>query len=251
MKENKTGYPDEKEKFFLTASEHESEWDDFFVYNPASRHRRRIIHSLIRKYGIVFKNVLDIACGDGRMLEEMREKYGCEIHGLELGESSAPARLGKKLSGFHRLDIEQAAAPGRFELLLCTELIEHLKKDKEAALNIAGMCQTGGHIIATVPSGPIRGTDVFMGHVRHYTKENFCALLSGAGFETVECFAWGYPFHSFYRKMLDAFPRKIMREYARPRYNWKHKFLCGVLYALFFLNSHSRGGQLFYLGRKS
>lgn len=250
MKENKTGLEAEKEEFLLTASEHESEWDDFFVYNPASRHRRRIIHSLIRENRLTFKSVLDIACGDGRMLEEMREKYGCLVYGIELGESSAPARLGEKLSGFHRFNIEESRLPDKFDLVLCTELIEHLKKDREAALNIAGMCRSGGYLIATVPSGPLRGTDSYMGHVRHYTGETLVSLLSEAGFETLSCFAWGYPFHSVYRKMLDLFPKKIMREYARPRYDWKHKAVCGVFYRLFFLNSGRRGDQLFYLGKK-
>lgn len=241
---------DKTEQVLLGAAAHESEWDDFFRYNPASRHRRRILHTLISRNRLSFKRVLDIGCGDGRLLEEMHKRYGCQMYGIEVGHTSCPGRLGEKLSGFYKIDIQEERAPGEFDLLLCTELLEHIPNIKAAACNLARMCKKeGAHLLVTVPAGPMRKTDIYMGHVRHYTQGALISLLSNVGFDTLECFAWGNPFHSLYRKILDIFPKRIMQDYAKTRYTWKNKLLCQVLYYTFFLNSYQTGNQLFYLGK--
>ncbi len=240
---------DSARKAFPGAAEHESEWDDFFRYNPASRHRRRILHGLIASNRLSFERVLDVGCGDGRLLEEMHKRYGCQIYGIEVGQTSCPVRLGEKLSGFYKLDIQKACIPERFDLLLCTELLEHMSDEKAAACNLARMCKQEAYLLVTVPAGPMRKTDIYMGHVCHYTQGALISLLSNAGFITLECFAWGNPFHSLYRKILDIFPKRIMQDYAKARYTWKNKLLCQVLYYTFFLNSYQTGNQLFYLGK--
>jgi hypothetical protein len=111
------------------------------------------------------------------------------------------------------------------------------------------MC--GRLLLVTVPSGPLRKTDEFVGHVRHYTVDMLTGLLAGAGFRTLDCFAWGAPFHSLYRWALDLSPERIMRSYGKERYGWKERWICGLLYRLFFLNSYRHGCQLFYLGEVS
>jgi len=239
------------ERDFTDAAEHESEWDDFFVHNPASRHRRRILHGLIARNRLAFKNVVDIGCGDGRMLEEMQRRYNCGICGIEPGESSCRRRMGNRLDGFHKIDIQKEHVPERFDLLLCTELFEHVSDIRAVIGNIARMCAAGAHLLVTVPTGPMRKTDFHMGHVRHYSRGELVNLLSEGGFTELECFAWGYPFHTLYRKMLDIFPGRIMNSFARTRYSWKDRLICRILYCMFFLNSGSRGNQMFYLGKKT
>ena len=123
-------------------------------------------------------SVLDVGCGDGRLLEEMAATYGCEISGIEPGKSSAPDRLGDRLREFHKISVEREPLESRFDLVLCTEVIEHLHQPELAAKNMAAMCR--GHLIVTVPSGPLRKTDEYMGHVRHYTVAELTELLSAA-----------------------------------------------------------------------
>jgi hypothetical protein len=179
----------------------------------------------------------------------MSKVYNCEIHGIEMGKSSAPKRLAGRLSGFHHLNIEEQLLPDAFDLVICTEVLEHLFNVEKAVDNIARM--SSGYLLATVPSGPMRATDSRMGHVRHFSAPDLTRILEKAGFETVSCFRWGFPFHSLYRKMLDVFPAAILQGYAKANYNLRKKLTCQFLYGLFFLNVRSSDGpQLFYLGKK-
>lgn len=224
-----------------------SRWDDFFVYNPASRHRRRILLGLIGRRGLKPASVLDVGCGDGRFLEELQKRLGCRISGVEIGETSAPERLKGRLENLYRIDIQTAAAPGRFDLVVCSEVLEHLERHEDAARHLAAMCR--GHLLVTVP-GRLRETDKPMGHVRAYTEPALRRLLEAAGFETLECFRWGFPFHPLYRSMLDLSPGAILSGFGKERYGPLERLACNALYALFFLSVPGMGEQLFYAGRR-
>ncbi|OGR68451.1 MAG: hypothetical protein A2081_04750 [Elusimicrobia bacterium GWC2_61_19] len=226
-----------------------SSWDDFFVYNPASRHRRRIIKSLIRKNCPQARSILDVGCGDGRLLENLQAEFGAKIYGIELNKSSAPERLKGLLSGFHSFNIETSCLPEKFDLVVMTEVLEHTRDDSAAMANLARM--TSGHLLLTVPAGPIRSTDVPMGHLRHYTEETLRALAERHGFRTVACFAWGFPFHSFYRTLLDLFPGGVTGTFGRPKYGPLQKAVSNLFYLLFYANLSSSGCQLFYIGEKT
>lgn len=231
-----------------TVARTHSSWDDFFIYNPASRHRRRIIKGLLRGLGAPFKKALDIGCGSGRMLEELRADFGCEIYGIEPNPTSAADRLKSALNGFYPLDIETGALPGTFDLILMTEVLEHTVDDGAALANVARMA--GKYLVLTVPAGPIRDTDVDMGHKRHYTAASLQALVEKNGFRTLSCFAWGFPFHSLYRALLDLAPGQAVSTFGQSRYGTAQKFISGLIHPFFFLNSSKRGCQLFYLGEK-
>lgn len=226
----------------------QSSWDDFFVYNPVSRHRRRLIKRLIRAHCVPFRTLLDIGCGDGRMLEALRADFGCEIHGLEPNPTSAPERLRGQLAGFYPLDIEKGAAARTFDLITMTEVLEHTADDEAAMANIAAMA--GRYLLLTVPAGPIRGTDVPMGHRRHYTERDLRELAGRHGFTPVASFAWGFPFHSLYRVLVDKVADAAMSAFGQTRYGPLQKLVSNLLYLLFFLNIPGRGCQLFYLGEK-
>lgn len=226
-----------------------SSWDDFFVYNPASRHRRRLMKRLLRAHCGKIASVLDIGCGDGRLLEELRAELGASLHGIEINKSSAPERLKGDLASFHTINVEREALPHTFDLVVLSEVLEHIPDQEAALANISRMA--GKYLLLTVPAGPVRKTDVLMGHLRHYTAEELAALTAKHGFRPLACFAWGFPFHSFYRFLLDVFPGAAAGGFGKPRYGFLQKAVSNLLHALFFLNSGGAGCQLFYLGEKT
>ena len=229
------------------AIETQATWDDFFVYNPASRHRRRFIKALIRAHCPRPRSILDVGCADGRLLEELRAEFGSRITGIEPHRDSAPERLKTNMGGFHSFSIEDSALGETFDLTVMTEVLEHTKNDSAAMENLAKM--TAGHLLLTVPAGPILNTDVTMGHLRHYTRESLTALAERHGFSTVACFSWGFPFHSLYRVLVDLFPSAVTGSFGKTNYGPLQKATANFLYLLFYMNFSGHGNQLFYLGK--
>ena len=127
-------------------------------------------------------------------------------------------------------------------------MVEHTRDDAAAMKNLAAM--TSRWILITVPSGTIYPTDKAMGHTRHYTREGLTKLAESAGFRTITCFNWGWPFHSFYRHSLNWAADQVLEEFGHEKYSRTQIFLCEFLYALFFLNSRRAGQQLFYFGER-
>lgn len=223
--------------------EHLSHWDDFFVHNPASRWRRRIAADLIA--GLEFGSVLDVGCGDGSLALFLKERFGRPTFGLE-ADAGRP-RLADRLDGFYPMSIA-AERPGRsFDLVVATEVLEHIPDDAAALRNMRAVC--GKHLLVTVPSGPIRATDRHMGHVRHYDLAGLEAKVRAAGFEVAEAFAWGFPFHSLYKAAQDVVPGAMISGFGSGRYGPPAKAFCAALTALFALNVRGAGCQLFLLAR--
>ena len=231
----------------MIESEH-SHWNEFFRYNPASRHRRRMIRALIS--GLPFRSVLDAGCGNGELLSNLfrGRRDGLRLKGFDLNHAEAPALLRELGADYQQLNADTAALPERFDLVIASEMVEHTRDDAAAMRNLAAM--TARWILITVPSGTIYPTDKAMGHTRHYTREGLRALAEGAGFRTLACFNWGWPFHSFYRHSLNWAADHVLEEFGHEKYSRAQILLCELLYGLFFLNSRRAGQQLFYLGER-
>lgn len=231
----------------MIESEH-SHWNDFFRYNPASRHRRRIIRRLIS--GLPFRSVLDAGCGNGELLHDLfhSKREGLRLKGFDLNHAEPPALLRKLGADYEPLNVETAALPERFDLVIAAEMVEHTRDDATAMRHLAAMASRW--ILITVPSGRVYPSDQAMGHVRHYSRESLRTLAESAGFRTVSCFAWGWPFHSLYRHGLNMATDDVLKGFGQEKYSAAQKLLCELLYLLFFANALWGGQQLFYLGER-
>lgn len=223
--------------------EHMSQWDDFFVHNPASRWRRRIVLGLLE--GLEFGSVLDVGCGDGSLAVFLKERFGRPTYGLE-ADTDRP-RLADRLDGFYPMSIAAARPDRTFDLVVATEVLEHIPDDAAALRNIRAVCAK--HLLVTVPAGTVRATDRHMGHVRHYDLAGLEAKVRAAGFEVTAAFAWGFPFHSLYKAAQDLVPGAMISGFGSGRYGPAAKALCAALTALFALNRRGAGCQLFLLAR--
>jgi SAM-dependent methyltransferase len=227
------------------SKEHLSQWVDFFTYNPASRHRRRVLSEFLSP--LEFRSVLDVGCGDGSLLGYLKERFGCDVYGLESDDSPAQTRI--KLDGYYQADISRQKPDRTFDVVIAAEVLEHIPDHEGAMKNIHALCDR--YLLITVPAGPVRATDAHMGHVRHYTLDSLNRLVGGAGFRVVRSFAWGFPFHSTYKALQDVVPGTMIQGFGSGEYGLSQKAVCNLLYGLFFLNVRSRGCQLFLLAEKA
>lgn len=83
--------------------------------------------------------------------------------------------------------------PGRFDVVICEQVLEHVVDPCAAAANLRGLCVPGGHVIVTSPF-LIKVHELPMYGMRDYwrfTPRGLETLLEGAGLEVYAVGAWG------------------------------------------------------------
>ena len=117
----------------------EFKWDDMKKYGPFSRHLRRIMKNMIRP--LKFESVLDVGCGQGSLLQELQSEFpNIKPYGIDV--SSAAIELARKRvpSGrFYVFDITDSSLDERCDLVVCSEVLEHIPDDLLALHNLQKM----------------------------------------------------------------------------------------------------------------
>ncbi len=98
--------------------------------------------------------VLDIGCGDGHVLDQLRRHGGASLR-LEGVEFSPVAVAAAERAGFviHRGRIEEVALPaGSFDLVIMNQLIEHVSDPIAVLHKVAGVLRPGGVVFVETPN---------------------------------------------------------------------------------------------------
>ncbi len=224
-----------------------AKWSDAHRYSPAPRHRRRMILSLIKD--LDFKSCVDVGCAQPFLIEDMLKLKEVALAGCDI--SQEVILLNKKVFpqvDFFTADISQPQpSPRTFDLVICSEVLEHVEDWPLAVRNIAAWsCQW---LLITVPSGTVYPIDKQVGHLRHFEGVELLKELQSVGFEPMLVRRWGFPFHSAYKYMINGFLREqIYTNFAEKGYGLGQKIISTILYGLFFLNTpFNHGSQLLIL----
>ncbi|HEV8112824.1 MAG TPA: glycosyltransferase [Planctomycetota bacterium] len=78
-----------------------------------------------------------------------------------------------------------AALAGKYDTIVCLNVLEHVKSESTALANMRGALVPGGRAVVLVPQGPgAFGTlDEVLGHERRYTRESLAEAFRANGFE--------------------------------------------------------------------
>ncbi len=136
------------------------------------------------------KNVLDAGCGEGFSLYELSAyNIGEKLEGIDYSKEAIS--IGKKL--FPNLSLKQGSIynlpykDNSFDLVLSTEVLEHLEDPKKALQEILRVSKK--HILVSVPNEPffmmsnfLRGKNVMKfgndpEHIQHWTIFSFLKLM--------------------------------------------------------------------------
>ncbi len=160
----------------------------------------RSLLSFIDKYANRKKKILDIGCGVGTIdLYLAKEKK--DVVGIDLSQNGIKiARKNMKKFGLSRklrfivTNFPNVIPKGRFDLIICSEVLEHLTQDKLAVMKIKGLLNKNGVVVASSPSkyaplykmGLLQKFDSDVGHLRRYTLESYTQLFKSVGFQVLE-----------------------------------------------------------------
>lgn len=222
-----------------------SKWGDMQRYGPVHRHERRLMLGMLR--GLEIGSMLEAGCGQGVVLERLGAALGVkELWGVDAsGGAVEEARRRVPGARFEVLDIEKSKLDRGFDLVVCSNVVEHLEEDVRALEHLRGMSRRW--CLITTLQGRMRAFEAGLGHVRNYAPGELRAKCGKAGLEVVRELNWGFPFFSpVYRSLLDT---AGIERASEGRYGLSRRAVCSLLHALFLLNSSSRGDVLMILAK--
>jgi SAM-dependent methyltransferase len=232
--------------------------------SPAAFHRRRLVVGLARRYAPGARAILDVGCGPGHLLKKLAEHFpAAEVTGADLSRQAATHGEGLDLLHLDLSDpsFEQRHAErlGRYDLVTCSEVLEHIENDGQAVHRLASLLTPGGILIVTVPGGKMSRYDQVIGHHRHYERRHLEGLLRRAGLEVQAVLGWGFPFHNVYRSAVRIASRAtIGRDHQERSESGVIGSALGRAYTLFgrslrplyYLNLARWGEQMIGVARK-
>jgi SAM-dependent methyltransferase len=218
-------------------------WDDAHHYSPAPRHRRRLIMKALR--GIQFSDCLDAGCAQPFLIEEIAQRFNVKGYGCDISDQvMAAARQSHPAMEFQALDLTAERWPGdkQFDLVVCSEVLEHIPEWRLALANLVKM--TRKHLLITVPGGKIRIMDKMVGHHQHFSGAELREELNKHDFDVQYVRRWGFPMHSMYKSSISMLsPDKLYDSFAGGKYGTGQKLISNMIYGTFFLNDLFGGGE--------
>jgi SAM-dependent methyltransferase len=143
-----------------------------------------------------FKNdgqLLEIGCGDGKILSKLCRNF--KVTAIDI--SSAAIRKAQKRipgeSSLKVLDIEKEELDGQYDVILCLNVLEHLKQPEAAILKVRASLKTDGVFIFSVPNNYSLGkvSTLVMNafdrtHISTYKRNVWIDLVRSSGFEPLQ-----------------------------------------------------------------
>lgn len=146
------------------------------------------------------KSTLEFGCGEGLLLQALRTRGAVLPHytGLDLREDALDfaRRINLPSDRFVNADLRSWESPERFDLVLASQVLEHLPEPFPVMKKLGERCS--GHLILSVPHEPffqvsnlVRGRDIkrlgnHPEHVNRWTLQGFRSFVE-TEFDVVLC----------------------------------------------------------------
>jgi 2-polyprenyl-3-methyl-5-hydroxy-6-metoxy-1,4-benzoquinol methylase len=183
----------------------------------------------LNKISIKDKKILDIGCGVGTidfyLAREGAEVLGIDVskNGVQIAKANAEKLGIKNNLKFRAVKFPDVVPSGHFDIILCLEVLEHLKRDQKSVSEMKKLLNKDGIIIASSPSinsflykkGLLDIFDQEVGHIRRYTEKSFKLLFSRADLDiltfrkaqgVLRDFLFSNPVGGILLKVVNKFP---------------------------------------------
>lgn len=160
------------------------------------------LYSILKHH--VGSTILDIGCGEGSFITNMKNKkliYGIDIEKSEIKKARKRFAKQKHIicteGDFSDKKIVQKLKKRKFDTIISINVFEHLKNDRKAIKDVYDILDRGGTFLLVVPafSKLYSRIDREVGHYRRYDKKELIKKLEKNNFEIQDV---------FYLKFLEA-----------------------------------------------
>lgn len=150
------------------------------------------LHQACRE-GFSGLKILDVGCGVGSISLYLANQ-GARVTGIDISPRAiAIANQAKKDTGVRNVAFRQSslrAEPRTYDLIVCFEVIEHIKNDGAFVTQLCANLKSNGLLVLSTPSknnllyrlGWYSRFDTEVGHLRRYTPADIAGLLNSHGF---------------------------------------------------------------------
>jgi 2-polyprenyl-3-methyl-5-hydroxy-6-metoxy-1,4-benzoquinol methylase len=128
---------------------------------------------------ITFASLIDVGCGDGRLLSELSLSYpDATLRGVDYSERSISMANGLNPHlNYETIDITEEDLENEFEVATAVEVLEHIQPEKcsQFIKSISEILTNDGYLIITVPH---KNKPVSNKHYQHFDSEQLEELLN-------------------------------------------------------------------------
>lgn len=122
------------------------------------------------------KEVLEVGCGVGILLKQIKANNN-KVTGIDISAVAISLLKENGINGVQSILPNIPLNDNCFDVVVGTEILEHMDNDKELLIQCNRVCKSGGKIIFVVPDNCL-GPEDEPEHIRKYTPEDFQKLLS-------------------------------------------------------------------------
>ena len=232
-------------------------WNDLtpsHANHPGNRFRYDLIIRELRRLGIRPHSIVDCGCGDGSLLREMTKNVPCqEAYGIDIAANVPASRPGSPFH-FEEQDLGnpiRKSLHGLFDLVLCSEVIEHVQNDDDVLMNLASLAAPQGIVILTTQTGRIYKTEQYLGHIRHYALMDLIRRVEAAGLRVRCAYQCGWPWLNLQKLGAHVFQKTVQKQIVQAtELSLTVRLLFAMLVHLYRFSSRSSGPQLVIVADK-
>lgn len=134
---------------------------------------------------------VDVGCAGGGNTAVLRA-LGWEVTGLEHNAEGARIAASRGLAVVRGDARRLPFADASVDLVLSTDVWEHIDDDESVARETARVLRRGGRALVAVPCDPAlwSGHDEALGHVRRYERAELLDVVARAGLQVEDAWSW-------------------------------------------------------------
>jgi SAM-dependent methyltransferase len=160
---------------------------------------------------------LDAGCGRGLVSFMLLSKgwqvdaFDISIQSINFVKRSIPPSYATRIR-LHVLNLDEINRSqqaidlnhGEYDLVVCSEILEHLENDREALGQLTKFLKRGGNALITAPldDSLMDIEDEFGGHYRRYSLENLMNIIRDAGLVPMQIVRWGFPVCRVFKRFI-------------------------------------------------
>lgn len=172
--------------------------------------RREIILKFAQKSfpGRTTIKILDIGCSGGPLLKLLLSKGYSQVLGIDISRKAIELCKERELNNVFLMDgVESEFDSEKFDLIIASDVLEHIRDDAKAIREWKRILKKGGSIICFVPALKVLWSDhdIKSGHYRRYTKKSLEFLFKMNNFKIIRSSYWNitlFPPILFFRFLL-------------------------------------------------